>query len=174
MDAAVGNLKGIIRSNIERKVDQLDNKTTGDFNEELQVAKEAIANLRSMFRDTDPGHHILDTLEQCVTIIVEKAGSMPGGEKHTGNDDDDSERSDNNQSPQPATTKIIYFMPRSATPFMTTVARPVGKVTLRDFKAVFDRPGFFRYHIKNTDTEYGMVKEEVGFLELNNFLPIPL
>ena len=63
---------------------------------------------------------------------------------------------------QPPTTKIIYFMPRSATPFMTSVGKPVGQVTLRDFKAVFDRPGFYRYHIKNTDTEYGMVKEEVS------------
>ena len=65
---------------------------------------------------------------------------------------------------QPPTTKIIYFMPRSATPFMTSVGKPVGQVTLRDFKAVFDRPGFYRYHIKNTDTEYGMVKEEVSFI----------
>ena len=27
---------------------------------------------------------------------------------------------------------------------------------------MFDRPGFYRYHSKNTDTEYGMVKEEVN------------
>jgi hypothetical protein len=44
---------------------------------------------------------------------------------------------------------------------MTSVGKPLGRITLRDFKAVFDRPGFYRYHIKNTDTEYGMVKEEV-------------
>jgi hypothetical protein len=44
---------------------------------------------------------------------------------------------------------------------MTSVSKPLGRITLRDFKTVFDRPGFYRYHIKNTDTEYGMVKEEV-------------
>jgi DIX domain len=45
---------------------------------------------------------------------------------------------------------------------MTSVNKPLGRITLRDFKTVFDRPGFYRYHIKNTDTEYGMVKEEVS------------
>ena len=37
----------------------------------------------------------------------------------------------------------------------------VGQVTLRDFKQLFDRPGFFRYHFKTMDKEFGMVKEEV-------------
>ena len=38
----------------------------------------------------------------------------------------------------------------------------MGQVTLRDFKQLFDRPGFFRYHFKTMDKEFGMVKEEVG------------
>ena len=59
------------------------------------------------------------------------------------------------------TTKIVYFTPRSVTPFMTSISRPVGRITLRDFKALFDRPGFFRYHFKTMDKEFGMVKEEV-------------
>jgi hypothetical protein len=56
---------------------------------------------------------------------------------------------------------VYFVLFRSATPFMTSVSKPLGRITLRDFKTVFDRPGFYRYHIKNTDTEYGMVKEEV-------------
>ena len=40
----------------------------------------------------------------------------------------------------------------------------MGQVTLRDFKQLFDRPGFFRYHFKTMDKEFGMVKEEVGQL----------
>ena len=104
------------------------------FKEELQVAREAIANLRSMFRDSDPGHHILDTLEQCVSIIVEKASRSVAEE----------ENENEKVAEQPPTTKIIYFMPRSATPFMTSINMPVGQVSLRDFKAVFDRPGFYR------------------------------
>ena len=35
---------------------------------------------------------------------------------------------------------------------------------MRDFKQLFDRPGFFRYHFKTMDKEFGMVKEEVGQL----------
>ena len=34
---------------------------------------------------------------------------------------------------------------------------------------MFDRPGFYRFHSKNTDTEYGMVKEEVS-LAFNQFV----
>jgi len=137
----------------DRKLDDRKCQEAGDFNEELRVAREAISSLRSMFRDHDPGHHILDTLENCVSIIVEKASHATGSAAH--------EEPEAEVAPPP-TTKIIYFMPRSATPFMTTIARPVGQVTLRDFKAVFDRPGFYRYHSKNTDTEYGMVKEEIA------------
>ena len=59
------------------------------------------------------------------------------------------------------TTKIVYFTPRSVTPFMSSISRPVGRITLRDFKALFDRPGFYRYHFKTMDKEFGMVKEEV-------------
>lgn len=50
------------------------------YNEELQVARDAISNLRSSFSDSDPNQHILDTLEQCISVIVEKLveGSKPG------------------------------------------------------------------------------------------------
>ena len=63
--------------------------------------------------------------------------------------------------PAAVTTKVVYFTPRSVTPFMTSIQKPVGKITLRDFKALFDRPGFYRYHFKTMDKEFGMVKEEV-------------
>ena len=42
-----------------------------------------------------------------------------------------------------------------------SLPRAVGQVTLRDFKQMFDRPGFYRYHFKTMDKEFGMVKEEV-------------
>ena len=59
-----------------------------------------------IYRDTDPGHHILDTLEQCIAVIVEKAG---GGEQQGDEEDQDGT---GDESPPPANTKIIYFMPR--------------------------------------------------------------
>ena len=65
-----------------------------------------------------------------------------------------------------AVTKVVYFTPRSVTPFMSTIPKPVGAITLRDFKTLFDRPGFYRYHFKTMDKEFGMVKEEVSKLFL--------
>ena len=38
----------------------------------------------------------------------------------------------------------------------------LGKITLRDIKAIFDRQGAnYRYHFKTMDPEFGTVKEEV-------------
>ena len=61
----------------------------------------------------------------------------------------------------PVTTKILYFTNRSVTPFMSTMSKKIGEITLRDFKVLFDRPGFYRFHFKSVDQEFGMVKEEV-------------
>ena len=62
----------------------------------------------------------------------------------------------------PPTTKILYFTNRSVTPFMSTINKRIGEIRLIDFKNLFDRPGFFRYHFKAVDQEFGMVKEEVS------------
>ena len=51
------------------------------YYEELRVARDAISNLRNSFSDSDPNQHILDTLEQCISVIVERmveGGSKPG------------------------------------------------------------------------------------------------
>ena len=61
----------------------------------------------------------------------------------------------------PPTTKILYFTNRSVTPFMSSINKKIGEITLRDFKVLFDRPGFYRFHFKSVDQEFGMVKEEV-------------
>ena len=49
---------------------------------------------------------------------------------------------------------------------MSTMSKKIGEITLRDFKVLFDRPGFYRFHFKSVDQEFGMVKEEVK-LQLN-------
>ena len=51
---------------------------------------------------------------------------------------------------------------------MSTIPKAVGKISLRDFKALFDRPGFYRYHFKTMDKEFGMVKEEVSSSNTNS------
>ena len=44
---------------------------------------------------------------------------------------------------------------------MSTIYKKIGEISLRDFKNLFDRPGFYRFHFKTVDQEFGMVKEEV-------------
>lgn len=61
-----------------------------------------------------------------------------------------------------ANTKVLYFMDNNATPSMLTICKPLGEVTLRDFKSTLDRPGQFRYHFKALDPEFGTVKEEIS------------
>ena len=64
------------------------------YNEELSVARDAIANLRSSFNDSDPNQHILDTLEQCISVIVERMageGSKPGS-RMSGRESDQEEQ----------------------------------------------------------------------------------
>ncbi|XP_072049324.1 dixin-like isoform X2 [Amphiura filiformis] len=58
-------------------------------------------------------------------------------------------------------TKVLYFTERAVTPFMTSIPKRLGEVTLRDFKLLFDRDGNYRYHFKALDPEFGTVKEEV-------------
>ena len=51
---------------------------------------------------------------------------------------------------------------------MSAISRKIGEITLRDFKVLFDRPGFYRFHFKTVDEDYGMVKEEVIYLFVFN------
>ncbi|XP_022099234.1 dixin-like isoform X3 [Acanthaster planci] len=60
-----------------------------------------------------------------------------------------------------ACTKVLYFTERTVTPFMNSIPKRLGEVTLRDFKQIFDREGNFRYHFKALDPEFGTIKEEV-------------
>ena len=45
------------------------------------MAKDAISNLRTSFGDSDPNQHILDTLEQCISVIIEKMQNLDQHEK---------------------------------------------------------------------------------------------
>ena len=68
-----------------RKVEEMEDggqeQRRAVYTEELRVARDAISNLRNSFSDSDPNQHILDTLEQCISVIVERiveTGSKPG------------------------------------------------------------------------------------------------
>ena len=49
------------------------------YTEELRVARDAISNLRASFSEAAAEQHILDTLEQCVSVIVERQAAGAGG-----------------------------------------------------------------------------------------------
>ena len=72
-----GEKKELLRRLDEEKVSEEEtlgraSLTTVHYTEELAVARDAIASLRVSFGEADPNQHILDTLEQCVSVIVEK------------------------------------------------------------------------------------------------------
>ncbi|XP_045137545.1 uncharacterized protein LOC123519916 isoform X3 [Portunus trituberculatus] len=138
----------------------------GGPREELHLVRDAIASLRSNFRETDPNQHTLDTLEQAISILIERSstGTSGGGGGGSSSNDKNSRASDQRHQMngvQDASTKVIYFTERTVTPFMSTINKPLGEIRLRDFKNMFDRPGLFRFHFKSYDPEYGMVKEEI-------------
>ncbi|KAK3862286.1 hypothetical protein Pcinc_031834 [Petrolisthes cinctipes] len=146
-------------------------RNSGGQREDVQLVRDAIMSLRGNFRETDPTQHTIDTLEQAIAVLLERSGgntgaSAGGGGSLNHSATDKSPRSNNDKRSQltgvgEAWTKVIYFTERTVTPFMSTVGKPLGEVKLRDFKAMFDRPGSYRFHFKSNDPEYGMVKEEV-------------
>ncbi|KAJ3589047.1 hypothetical protein NHX12_009895 [Muraenolepis orangiensis] len=115
--------------------------------EELQLVRDAVRSLRNSFRDQDPQHHTLDTLEQ---------GGQGKSPRHriTTPDPDPwpTKISHSFSSSSSSSTKVLYFTNRSSTPSM---------VTLRDVKEAVDCEGNLRYHFKALDPEFGTVKEEL-------------
>lgn len=138
--------------------------------------------------ESDPNQHILDTLEQCISVIIEKIQHLDQDKASSRLSSIDYARVNSESkwellkyckgranmtflligavSPHLRnTTKILYFTNWSVTPFMSSIGKRIGDITLRDFKNLFDRPGFFRFHFKSVDQEFGMVKEEVRMNE---------
>ncbi|RMX39786.1 hypothetical protein pdam_00007134 [Pocillopora damicornis] len=151
--------------------------------EELEVVREAIESLRSCFRPHDPHHHTLDTLEQSVIAVhssdqqthpfnsdTENASINSKGVNgfehsngYNGKSLSHHRQLESNERVQASgiSTKVLYFTEKSVTPFLTSIPRRLGEITLGDFKEAIDRPGMFRYHFKALDPEFGTVKEEV-------------
>ncbi|XP_062342162.1 dixin isoform X6 [Osmerus eperlanus] len=144
--------------------------------EELQLVRDALRSLRNNLRDHDPQHHTLDTLEQGIASLTERLhslhtqrgrGKSPGRKAPPSNPDSWPTRSKMAHSQSTpalnsaASTKVLYFTGPSLTPFMISIPKRLGEVTLRDVKAAVDREGKYRYHFKALDPEFGTVKEEV-------------
>uniref|UniRef100_A0A7N9AW14 DIX domain containing 1 n=1 Tax=Mastacembelus armatus TaxID=205130 RepID=A0A7N9AW14_9TELE len=143
--------------------------------EEVQLLRDALRSLRNNFRDHDPQHHTLDTLEQGIVSLIDRLhvlhtnriqlqgrGKSP---KRKGQQTDSnswpSTKACQSHSASSVSTKILYFTGKSPTPSMITIAKRLGEVTLKDVKVAVDREGNYRYHFKALDPEFGTVKEEV-------------
>ncbi|KAM3658681.1 dixin isoform X2 [Ammospiza nelsoni] len=148
---------------------------------DLQLVRDALRSLRNSFSGHDPQHHTIDSLEQGISSLMERLHRM---ETHRRQDrrvrgKSPASRATNEcrdswppKSKLPhsqstpvmstsACTKVLYFTDRSLTPFMVSIPKRLGEVTLKDFKAAIDREGTHRYHFKALDPEFGTVKEEV-------------
>ncbi|KAM4757404.1 dixin isoform 3-T3 [Cyanocitta cristata] len=148
---------------------------------DLQLVRDALRSLRNSFSGHDPQHHTIDSLEQGISSLMERLHRMETQKRQ--------ERRVRGKSPASratnecrdswppksklphsqstpvmstsACTKVLYFTDRSLTPFMVSIPKRLGEVTLKDFKAAIDREGSHRYHFKALDPEFGTVKEEV-------------
>lgn len=171
LEEASQNFTPALRAKLDKNISTLDARRN-QYREELQVAREALASLRSNFKGNDPNHHTLDTLEQCMAFLLERIAGPDNLEVSSSSyqpsivsrytNDSAQKRSLGNGFHGEQFTKVVYFTERTVTPFLTVIPRRLGEITLRDFKTLFDRPGVYRYHFKAQDSEYGFVKEEIA------------
>ncbi|XP_059208239.1 dixin-A-like isoform X2 [Centropristis striata] len=139
--------------------------------EEVQLLRDSLRSLRNNFRDHDPQHHTLDTLEQGIVSLIDRLhvlhshrgrGKSPRRKgQHTDTDSWPCTKVCQSHTGPSASTKILYFTGKSPTPSMINIPKRLGEVTLKDVKAAVDREGNYRYHFKALDPEFGTVKEEV-------------
>lgn len=139
--------------------------------EEVQLLRDSLRSLRNNFRDHDPQHHTLDTLEQGIVSLIDRLrvlhthrgrGKSPKRKgQHPDSDSSSSTKICQTHNGSSSTTKILYFTGKSPTPSMINIPKRLGEVTLKDVKAAVDREGSYRYHFKALDPEFGTVKEEV-------------
>ncbi|XP_029303525.1 dixin-A-like isoform X3 [Cottoperca gobio] len=142
-----------------------------DQAEEVQLLRDSLRSLRNNFRDHDPQHHTLDTLEQGIVSLIDRLhvlhtnrgrGKSPKRKgQHTDSDTWPCTKVCQSNSGSSVSTKILYFTGKSLTPSMINIPKRLGEVTLKDVKAAVDREGNYRYHFKALDPEFGTVKEEV-------------
>ncbi|XP_050178966.1 dixin isoform X3 [Myiozetetes cayanensis] len=148
---------------------------------DLQLVRDALRSLRNSFSGHDPQHHTIDSLEQGIASLMERLhrletqkrqerrvrGRSPASRATNECRDSwppKSKLPHSHSTPVMSTsacTKVLYFTDRSLTPFMVSIPKRLGEVTLKDFKAAIDREGTHRYHFKALDPEFGTVKEEV-------------
>uniref|UniRef100_A0A8C5MR78 Dixin n=1 Tax=Leptobrachium leishanense TaxID=445787 RepID=A0A8C5MR78_9ANUR len=158
--------------------DPVPHRTAND----LQLVRDSLRSLRNSFSGHDPQHHTIDSLEQGIASLMDRLHAIEtqrrqerrGRGKVSGNKGVNEYRDSwppNSKMPHSQSTpvmgssnsgtKVLYFTDRSLTPFMVTIPKRLGDVTLKDFKLAIDREGSHRYHFKALDPEFGTVKEEV-------------
>ncbi|CAE1243702.1 unnamed protein product [Acanthosepion pharaonis] len=153
-----------------------ETEKTGEEEEidEIQVLQDSVQKLRRSFNDNDCAQlATLDKLEQNVVSLIEKM--------HYGNIDflctqspsTHSRRRTASASTDPRSeaaaaaviqseTKILYYIDNSETPYLITIPKRLGEITLLDFRKLCGRSEDCRYQFKALDPEFGTVKEELS------------
>merc|ERR1712045_929700 len=98
-------------------LDHLSGKTLKTIKTKLSFLK-----LFCLCSGSDPSQHILDTLEQCISVIIEKIQRLDQDRNESRMSSIDYNKANEGPSSNnnPVTTKILYFTNRSVTPFMST------------------------------------------------------
>ncbi|XP_074652804.1 dixin-like [Tubulanus polymorphus] len=162
---------------------------TAGRTEQIEVLQDSIRQLRYNLPHDERNQVALDTLEHTLSNILTRYSHIQSTQSKQNNSGDalyssssvldgrsssaaasvmssmmfDYDRLDNgNNTLDHNSTKILYFSDHTVTPFMCTIPKRLGLVTLKDFKQIYDRQGNFRYHFKSLDPEFGTVKEEIS------------
>ncbi|XP_041373247.1 dixin-like isoform X2 [Gigantopelta aegis] len=161
--------------------------------DELQMIRDSLQSLRVHMLTSDPQHHVVDNLEHSIALLLQSkrasAAQTPVNQSQKPRScspkrlNFEASSSSTVRKPQstpagfgfalnelnnPPTngqlcTKVLYFTEQAVTPFMGTIHKRLGEITLKDLKSMFDRPGAYKYHFKALDPEYGTVKEELHY-----------
>lgn len=104
-----------------------------DQAEEVQLLRDSLRSLRNNFRDHDPQHHTLDTLEQGIVSLIDRLhvlqahrgrGKSPRRKgQHTDSDIWPCTKVCQPHSGSSASTKILYFTGKSPTPSMINIPK---------------------------------------------------
>lgn len=150
----------------------------GEEVDEIQVLQESVQQLRRSFNDNDTAQlKTLDKLEQNVVSLIEKMhyGSMdfmctqsPSTRPRRIPSASSDPRTEAAAAAPPSSsttgqqeTKVLYYFDNSETPYMITIPKRLGEITLLDFRKLCGRSEECRYQFKALDPEFGTVKEEL-------------
>lgn len=130
-------------------------------------------SLRSSFPRHDPKQHVIDTLEEVISSISEQSRcrvkdryletiNKKENVRSLNNNNSSHYSSPVNHKKEQKFTRVIYYRPNHTAPTHATIPKPIGTITLEDFKTVVSHSSRYTYSFKALDPEFGTVKKELA------------